>query len=68
MRVQKMLLKLQWYDFTLRYRKGKDMAAADALSRAFLSNNEPDLEIADVSFRLIIRQQGKTRRYQRAHR
>lgn len=48
MRLQKMLLKLQWYDFTFRYRKGKDMAAADALSRAFLPNSEPDLEIADV--------------------
>lgn len=43
-----MLLKLQWYDFTFRYRKGKDMTAADALSRSYLPNNEPELEVADV--------------------
>ena len=48
MRLQKMLLKLQWYDLTFKYRKGKDMVAADALSRAYLPNNEPDLDIADM--------------------
>lgn len=48
MRLQKMLLKLQWYDPTFRYRNGKDMTAADVFSRAYLPNNEPDLEVADV--------------------
>lgn len=35
MRPQKMLLNLQWNDSTFRNRKGKGMAAADALSRAY---------------------------------
>ena len=35
MRLQRMLLKLQWYDLTITYRKGKDMQLADTLSRAY---------------------------------
>ena len=33
MRLQKMLLKLQPYDFVLKYKKGKDIGLADCLSR-----------------------------------
>ncbi|CAC5389958.1 unnamed protein product [Mytilus coruscus] len=36
LRIQKMMLKLQWYDIQVCYRKGKDMNTSDALSRAFL--------------------------------
>ena len=32
-RLQRMLLQLQWYDVTIRYRPGKEMLLADALSR-----------------------------------
>ena len=44
MRIQKMLMKLQWYDLKIRYRKGKEMYISDALSRAFLpTNNVSDI-------------------------
>ena len=32
-RLQRMLLQLQWYDVTIRYRPGKEMLLTDALSR-----------------------------------
>ena len=35
-RLQRMLLRLQWYDMTLRYFKGTEMYIADAMSRAYL--------------------------------
>ena len=37
--LQRMLLRLQCYDFTLIYRKGSMMHLADTLSRAYLSAN-----------------------------
>lgn len=48
MRFQKMLFKLQWYDFMFRYLKGKDMVVVDVLLRVFLLNSELDFEIVDV--------------------
>lgn len=47
LRIQKMMLKLQWYDIQVCYRKGKDMKISDALSRAFLSveNNTEEGDI-----------------------
>ena len=39
-RLQKMLMKLQRYDCTLVYKKGKDMHIADMLSRAYLKFEE----------------------------
>ena len=36
MRIQKMMIKLQWYDITVKYRKGTTMYISDALSRAYL--------------------------------
>ena len=42
MRLQRMLLKLQWYDLTVSYRKGKDMQLADTLSRAYLHTDSPE--------------------------
>ena len=35
-RLQRMLLRLQKYDFILRYKPGKDLNIADALSRAYI--------------------------------
>ena len=37
-----MLLKLQNYDLTIKYTKGKDLHVADALSRAYLTLTNPD--------------------------
>ena len=51
MRIQNMMLKLQWYDIELRYRKGTEMHVSDALSRAYLpcqtSNPINDNDIMD---------------------
>lgn len=44
MRIQRMRLRIQWYDLTVRYRKGKDMELPDTLSRAQLSHSTPELE------------------------
>ena len=49
-RLQRMLLRLQKYDFELKYTPGKYMYVADTLSRAFLnetdeSNNETNEEM-----------------------
>ena len=38
-RLQRMLLRLQSYDYTLVYRKGKMMELADTLSRAYVSDD-----------------------------
>ena len=44
-RLQRMLLQLQRYTFTLIYKPGKEMTLADTLSRAYLKNgNEHTLE------------------------
>ena len=39
-RLQRMLLKLQKYNLTVKYTRGKDMHIANALSRAHLSDTE----------------------------
>ena len=39
-RLQRMLLKLQKYELTVRYTRGKDMHVADTLSRAFLHDKD----------------------------
>ena len=36
MRQQSMLLRLQWYDLNIQYRRGEDMQLPDTLSRAYL--------------------------------
>ena len=41
-RLQRLLLRLQRYDFTLKYRPGKDMVIADTLSRAYISDTSTD--------------------------
>uniref|UniRef100_A0A3B3HY91 Gypsy retrotransposon integrase-like protein 1 n=1 Tax=Oryzias latipes TaxID=8090 RepID=A0A3B3HY91_ORYLA len=42
LRIQRMRLRLQWYDITVRYRRGKDMELPDTLSRAQLSDKTPE--------------------------
>lgn len=41
MRIQRMRFRLQWYDLTVKYRRGKDMELPDTLSRAQLPENKP---------------------------
>ena len=44
MRIQKMMLKLQWYSLKVNYRKGIEMKISGALSRAYLPFQTKDLE------------------------
>ena len=44
MRLQSMMLRLQPYDLTVTYVPGKDIPIGDALSRANLPDEEPDIE------------------------
>lgn len=44
MRIQRMRLRLQWYDLTVKYRRGKDMELPDTLSRAQLSECKPEID------------------------
>ena len=44
MRLQSMLLRLQWYDLNIRYRKGEDMQLPDTLSRAYLPDTGSEID------------------------
>lgn len=44
MGIQRIHLHIQWYDLTVKYRKGKDMELSYTLSRAQLTHNIPELE------------------------
>ena len=48
-RLQRMLLRLQSYDITLKYQKGTQMHLADTLSRAYLSNKPPSAFMEELS-------------------
>ena len=41
-RLQRMLLRLQRYEFTMKYKPGKEMVIADTLSRAYLTSQDAD--------------------------
>lgn len=41
MRLQNMMRRMQWHDFKVKYRKGREMYISDALSRAYLPNSAP---------------------------
>ena len=41
-RLQRMLLRLQRYDFSVNYKPGKEMVLADTLSRAYIPEIERD--------------------------
>ena len=44
MRIQRMRLRLQWYDLTVKYRTGKDMELPDTLSWAQLLECTPEID------------------------
>ncbi|CAB3999682.1 retrotransposon-like family member retr-1, partial [Paramuricea clavata] len=41
-RLQRMLLRLQRYDFIVKYKPGKEIVFEDTLSRTYVPNSEPD--------------------------
>ncbi len=43
-RLQRMLLRLQKYDFVIKHKPGKDLVVADTLSRAPLPDTDPEIE------------------------
>ena len=51
MRLQRMILNLQWYDLTVKYRKGKEMHLHDTLLRACLlgTSNPEIIDLEQVS-------------------
>ena len=49
-RLQRMLLRLQGYDMTFRYLKGTEMYIADALSRAYLTDEAPSAFTEELTF------------------
>uniref|UniRef100_A0A2C9L5T5 Integrase catalytic domain-containing protein n=1 Tax=Biomphalaria glabrata TaxID=6526 RepID=A0A2C9L5T5_BIOGL len=54
MRIQKMSIRLQWYDLKVCYRKGKEMFISDTLSRAHLPNTDTQTcECTDDSVHMI---------------
>ena len=49
-RIQRFFLRLQRYDFTLEYSPGKTMKVVDALSRASLEDNNPEITSPDIQY------------------
>ena len=49
-RLQRMLLKLQNYDLSIKYVKGKDLHIADTLSRAYVTNPDDSSHSQDLEF------------------
>ena len=49
-RLQMMLLKLQRYDLTVHYTKGKEFHVADTLSCAYLTVPSTDNDVEDLEF------------------
>ena len=47
-RLQRMLMRLQKYSFTIEYKQGKQMVLADTLSRAYLQQTPQDCERIEV--------------------
>ncbi|KAK9711112.1 RNase H-like domain found in reverse transcriptase [Popillia japonica] len=44
-RLQRMLLQIQKYDIEVRYKRGKELVIADALSRAYLNEDDDHFDI-----------------------
>ena len=55
-RLQRMLLQLQWYDMVIRYKPGKEMLLADAMSR-YPSHSSEEIKL-DMRVDYIAFQQG----------
>ena len=49
MRLQRMLLALQWYDLNVIYKKGKDMQLPDTLSRAYLEDTKEEIDLNQIT-------------------
>ena len=49
-RIQMIMLRLQKYNFELRYKKGKDMFVSDTLSRACLTGDHEDDDFDEVFY------------------
>ena len=47
-RLQRMLLRMQQYDYEIHYKPGRDMLLADTLSRAYLENHKPSSTEVEV--------------------
>lgn len=47
-RLQRLLLRLQQYDYEIRYKPGREMVLADTLSRAYLDNHKPSSTEVEV--------------------
>lgn len=59
-RLQGMMLRIQDYDITVRYKKGKEMYLADTLSRAYITsseNTQGDFELVNMVSFLLIREE-----------
>ena len=53
LRLQKMLLRIQKYNITVKYKRGKELYVADALSRNYLKDtdeneNKDDIQVCSV--------------------
>ena len=52
LRLQKLVLTLQWYDLKVKYLPGSELSVADALSRFYLHESTethiPDLEVNEI--------------------
>ena len=53
LRLQRMLLFLQWYDLTVQYEKGNNMTLPDTLSRAYTEPPE-ELQEKDIPISYIV--------------
>ena len=49
-RIQRFLLRLYRYDFTLNNTPGKNMVVSDALSRAYLKDQKPEISDAEMNY------------------
>ncbi|GFR74871.1 retrovirus-related Pol polyprotein from transposon 17.6 [Elysia marginata] len=49
MRLQRMLLALQWYDLKVNYKKRKDMQLPDTLSRTYLEDLEQEIDLYQIT-------------------
>ena len=52
-RNQRFLLRLYRYDFTLNYTPGKNMVVSDALRRAYLKDQKPEISDAKMNYMIL---------------
>lgn len=54
MRLQRMMLSLQWYDLTVNYAKGSEMQLPDTLSRAYLPAEQSEIHLLNTDIRALV--------------